>query len=117
MTGFTLTVVAAQVGSAPRVGAQDRSSVGNRDEVVGTRVERAKRLAALRHLALAVVTFYLVGVIDRGVAVGTADEVAVSHLRTRETYSSGLLEVRGLYAWERCRRVLCLSIAAGQGVF
>ena len=71
-----LTGLAAQVVGAPGGRAQDARSAVHRNEVVGARVERAERFAALRNLARFVVALYLVGIFDRSVAVGAAYGVA-----------------------------------------
>ena len=71
------TFVAAQIGGAPGIVALDGVSAVHGSVVVGTRVVRAVCLAALLFLALAVVALHIMGVVDRSVAVGAADGVAV----------------------------------------
>ena len=77
---FDAHLLAALVGGAPGVVAQE--SVGSVDGsvVVGARVVRAEGFTALLFLALAVVTFHVMGVFDWSVAVGAADGVAVQRL-------------------------------------
>ena len=72
-----LTVVAAQVGGAPGVRAQDGVSPMERSVFVWARVLRAECFAALLFLALAVVALHIMGVVDRSVAVGICNGVAV----------------------------------------
>ena len=79
MCEFRLTVVAAQLGGAPGIFAQDGVSTVHRSVVVGASVVRAERVAALLFLTLAVVALYIMRVVDRSVAVGAADGVAVRH--------------------------------------
>ena len=71
-----LTGFAAQVVGAPGGRALDVRSTVHRNEVVGARVERAERFAALGHLARVVEALHLVGILDRNEAVGAADGVA-----------------------------------------
>ena len=70
-----LTVVAAQVGGAPGVRAQDGVSPMERSVFVWARVLRAECFAALLFLALAVVALHIMGVVDRRVAVGAGNGV------------------------------------------
>ena len=74
------TFVAAQIGGAPGIVALDGVSAVHGSVVVGTRVVRAVCLAALLFLALAVVALHIMGVVDRSVAVGAADGVAVQRI-------------------------------------
>ena len=74
------TFVAAQIGGAPVIVALDGVSAVHGSVVVGTRVVRAVCLAALLFLALAVVALHIMGVVDRSVAVGAADGVAVQRI-------------------------------------
>ena len=55
------TFVAAQIGGAPGIVALDGVSAVHGSVVVGTRVVRAERLAALLFLALAVVALHIMG--------------------------------------------------------
>ena len=71
------TFVAAQVGGAPGVVAQEGVSAVYRGVLVGAPVVRAEFLAALLFLALVAFTPYAVGVVDRTVTVGAFDGVAV----------------------------------------
>ena len=73
-------LLAALVGGAPRVFAQDTVSTVYRGVVVGARVTRAVGSAALLFLALAVVALHVIGVLDRSVAVRAADGVAVQRV-------------------------------------
>ena len=92
MCEFRLTVVAAQLGGAPGIFAQDGVSTVHRSVVVGARMVRAEGFAALGLLALAVVTLDFVGVVDRSVAVRASNRVAVRVL----VLSSG-----GIKAWAK----------------
>ena len=71
------TFVAAQVGGAPGVVAQEGVSAVYLGVLVGARVVRAEFLAALLWLTLVAFTLYAVGVVDRAVTVGAFDGVAV----------------------------------------
>ena len=71
------TFVAAQIGGAPDIVAFDGASAVCGSVVVGTRIVRAECFAALLFLALAVVALHIMGVVDRSVAVGAVDGVAV----------------------------------------
>ena len=70
-------LLAAQVSRAAGIIALDCISAVHGSVVVGARVVRAERLAALLLPALAVFALYVVGVVDRGVTVGATDGVAV----------------------------------------
>ena len=72
-----LTVVAAQLSGAPGLRAQDGISPMDHSVLVGARVIRAERFAALLFLALAVVALHIMGVVDRSVAVAICNGVAV----------------------------------------
>ena len=89
MCEFRLTVVAAQLGGAPGIFAQDRVSTVHRSVVVGARMVRAEVFAALGLLALAVVTLDLVGVVDRSVAVRAGNRVAVPRAVKRRDQGMG----------------------------
>lgn len=69
--------LAAQVVSAPRIGAQCGAGVGNLSVVVGARVIRAERLAALGNRAHATFARHVHGVLDGSVAVRATYGVAV----------------------------------------
>lgn len=68
-----LTVVTAQVPGAPAVVALDSFSAVDEVVLVGTRVVRAERLAALIFLAFVAFTLDVLGVLDRRVTVGAHD--------------------------------------------
>ena len=72
-----LTFVAARVGGASGSIALSGVSAVHGSVVVGARVVRAERLAALFFLALVTVALHVVGVRDWSVTVGAADGVAV----------------------------------------
>lgn len=88
-----LTDVAAQIGGAPGVRAFDGGSVNHRGVVVGARVQRAQRFAALGHLARGAGALHEVGVLDPTVAVGACDEA------TEQRLHGGTNPTRGQGAW------------------
>ena len=72
-----LTFVAARVGGASGSIALSGVSAVHGSVVVGACVVRAECFAALFFFALTAIALHVAGVLDRSVAVGSADEVAV----------------------------------------
>ena len=68
-----LTAVAAQVGCAPGVVAQDGGSVCHGGAIVRARVVPAERFAALCHITRVIVALRVFGAVDGSVAVRAAD--------------------------------------------